>query len=100
MPLAVAAQDAVKEIVVHPRASPMAETRKKTVSYADLNLGSKAGQESMVRRIKAAGKEVCSPQPAKLTNSKDYKNCYDGAMSGALADLGNDDVSAMYAKMK
>jgi UrcA family protein len=101
IPAAVVAQTAVQEIVVHPRDNPLAETRQKKVSYADLNLRSTSGQEMLVRRIKAASKAVCTPEPnSREMNRKDYTNCYDGAVSGALADLGNSDVSAMYDKMK
>lgn len=101
IPAAVMAQASVQEIVVHPRDNPLAETRQKKVSYADLNLRSTSGQEALVRRIKAAGKAVCTPEPnSKEMNRKDYANCYDGAVSGALEDLGNSDVSAMYDKMK
>jgi len=40
---AAMAQTTVKEIVVHPKSSQLAETRHKTVSYADLDLSSRAG---------------------------------------------------------
>jgi UrcA family protein len=95
-----AAQSTVKEIIVHPRSTALAETRHKTVSYADLNLNSKSGQAALLRRIKLAGRAVCSPEPTAMSERKDYEACYDGAVSGALSDLGNSDVSAMYARMK
>ncbi|HEY1926495.1 MAG TPA: UrcA family protein [Caulobacteraceae bacterium] len=102
IPAAVVAQTSVQEIVVHPKNVPLnAETRQKKVSYADLNLSTESGQKAIIGRIKAAGRVVCSPQPNRRTKEQqDYTNCYDGAVSGALADLGNSDVSAMYAKMK
>lgn len=98
--IAATAQTTVKEIVVRPRVSALAETRHKTVSYGDLNLGSKSGQAALVRRIKVASRDVCSPEPTGMSDRKDYAKCYDSAVSGALSDLGNSDVSAMYAKMK
>ena len=102
IPAVVAAQNSVQEIVVHPKNVPLnAETRQKKVSYADLNLQTESGQKAIIGRIKAAGRQVCSPQPNRRTKEQqDYANCYDGAVNGALADLGNSDVSAMYAKMK
>lgn len=101
-PAAVLAQSTVQEIVVHPKNVPLnAETRQKKVSYADLNLQTESGQKAIIGRIRAAGRVVCSPQPNRRTKEqKDYQDCYDGAVSGALTDLGNSDVSAMYAKMK
>jgi UrcA family protein len=97
---AAMAQTTVKEIVVHPKSSQLAETRHKTVSYADLDLSSRAGQQVFLRRIKIAAKDVCAPEATGMSDRADYNKCYDGAVSGAVSDLGNDDVSAMYAKMK
>jgi UrcA family protein len=98
------AQSSVNEIVVHPPAGINAETRHKTVSYADLNLTTQSGDETILSRIKAAAKEVCAPKPAGMPSSlKDrsaYQTCYDGAVSAAVSDVGNDGVSAMYAKNK
>lgn len=102
IPAAVAAQNPVQEIVVHPRNVPLnAETRQQKVSYADLNLSTESGQRALIGRIRAAGRQVCSPQPNRRTKEQqDYSNCVNGAVNGALADVGNSDVSAMYAKMK
>ena len=95
--MAAVAQPKVEEIVVHPASGPLAVTQHKTVSYRDLDLNSPDGQKTMYRRLKAASQQVCSPQPDMKTKS-DYPQCYDGAMSGALADLGNSGVSALYKK--
>jgi UrcA family protein len=97
---AAIAQATVQEIVVHPRDNPLAETRHKTVSYGDLNLNSHSGQEVVLRRIKVAAKDVCSPAATSTKEKVDYKKCYDGAVSSAVSDLGNNGVASMYASNK
>ena len=100
-PAAVMAQGTVQEIVVHPPANPLYQTREKKVSYGDLNLHTSSGQKAILARIRLAGRQVCSPVPnSRELSTKDYDTCYDGAVSRALGDLGNSDVSALAEQTK
>lgn len=55
---AVGALVAAATLVV-PTASQAQESNSMTVSYADLNLASKAGQDGLARRIVGAARVVC-----------------------------------------
>ena len=58
-----------------------------SVSYADLNLASPAGQASLARRIDAAANATCSVDANQrdLTLKRNSARCHDAAVSGARA---------------
>lgn len=74
------------------------EVRDKVVSYADLDLNTEAGQKTMFNRLKVASRHVCGPKSAASVARAQYKRCYDEAMTSALSNLGNSQVTAMYHK--
>ncbi len=58
---------------VHATASEshadLSSVRAISVSYADLNLESEAGRDTLVKRIDRAAEKVCGPQSARLAGS-------------------------------
>jgi len=63
------------------------ETRSKRVSYADLNLRSEAGRVTLMRRVKAAAKQVCDSGNGSLPLHRPSQRCVKTAVSGALAQI-------------
>jgi UrcA family protein len=55
---------------------------------------------TLLGRIQGAAKKVCAPEPAppNLTEQADYKTCLHDAQDGAVAELGDSRVSALYAQ--
>lgn len=52
-------------LLVTPTVSQAAEANSVSVSYADLNLGSKVGQHTLQRRIAGAARTVCVIEDSK-----------------------------------
>ena len=99
-PAARAQSPAVAEVTVRGVIHGVREIRRQRVSYADLNLRSEEGARTLLGRIEGAAKMVCSPEPAppNLAEQADYKTCLHDAQAGAVADLDNARVSALYAQ--
>ena len=99
-PAARAQSPSVAEVTVRGLTHAGREVRQQRVSYADLNLRTEAGARTLLGRIQGAAKKVCSPEPAPpdLTDQADYKTCLHDAQDGAVAELGNPRVSALYAQ--
>ena len=99
-PAARAQSPSVSEVTVRGVTHAGREVRQQNVSYADLNLRTADGGRTLLGRIQGAAKKVCSPQPAPpdLTEQADYKTCLHDAQAGAVAELGNPTVSALYAQ--
>jgi UrcA family protein len=60
----------------------------KVVSYADLNLTSKSGQERLSTRIRAAARDICfedNIEQVKFVAAR--RHCYDTALSGAFNQM-------------
>lgn len=97
-----ASAQSVPEIVVtgtKASAPPGTAVKSKTVKYADLDLGKSAGVKTLYSRIKAAAKDVCSPQPAAsdMDGTNNYNQCVSHAVDSAVAQVGNADLTAMAA---
>ena len=62
------------------------EYRAESVQYDDLNLANMAGVRTLYRRIDAAAKKVCQPEPdiREMVMHKDWENCYDSALDRAV----------------
>jgi UrcA family protein len=64
------------------------EPLRTTVSYADLNLSSKAGAEAMYRRLQAAAVRVCPVSSfVALREVMEQKACVQQAIAGAVAQV-------------
>ena len=99
-PAARAQSPSVSEVTVRGVIHGVREIRQQKVSYADLDLRTEAGARTLLGRIAGAAKMVCSPMPAPpaLTEQADYKTCLRDAQDGAVAQLGDARVSALYAQ--
>ena len=74
------------EVIVDGATGAM--TRSVSVSVADLNLASANGQRRADYRLIRASKQVCGYMNGSvLNNMPDFRQCYDGAIDGARADL-------------
>ena len=63
------------------------DVRTMTVSYADLDLGSVAGQKQLSRRIALAATKVCAQPGHGIEAEMDVHQCRLAARSRAGADL-------------
>ena len=60
----------------------------RVVSYADLNIWSKAGQDRLVNRIRAAATDLCienNRAEVKVANAR--RSCFNTALSGGLKQM-------------
>ena len=99
-PAARAQSPSVSEVTVRGATHAGREVRQQRVSYADLNLRTEAGARTLLGRIQGAAKRVCAPEPSPpdLTEQADFKTCLHDANAGAVAQLGDAWVSALYAR--
>ncbi len=74
------------DIVVQGYAPSDGEVKSEVVSYADLDLSAPAGTSTLLRRIRGAVRNVCSPEPiaVELRDGADYSACRQEAMDRAL----------------
>lgn len=65
-----------------PRHAPRHQV---TVSYADLDLDSAAGNATLTRRIKAGVRQVCNARASDLASMSEAHRCRTEALAGAVA---------------
>jgi UrcA family protein len=58
-----------------------------SVSYADLNLSSQAGMNTLMARIDGAAKTVCGSAPDVREMDRRYSACLKAATAAALAEV-------------
>jgi UrcA family protein len=69
-----------------------------TVSYADLDLSSSADAKVLYSRLRTAAKAVCGePDARNLSLRRLARECYESALSNAVVDLDNANVTALHA---
>jgi UrcA family protein len=79
-------------------AAPQTETRELTVNYADLNLESAAGIESLYARIRSAAKNVCgTAERYELRAKAEMRACRESAVANAVAKIDNAALAARHA---
>jgi len=67
------------------------------VSYAGLDLSSKAGAASLYRRLKGAAQDVCgSVDHRQLEQYAHWTTCYEKALADAVAQVNQPQVTALY----
>jgi UrcA family protein len=68
------------------------------VRYGDLNLNSQAGIARLHKRLRNAAESVCSQlETTTLSLNEPYKKCVAGAVAGAVAKVGNENLSNFHA---
>jgi UrcA family protein len=98
-PAAVYAQPVGEVEVEAPALKPGEAITHQTVKFADLNINTSSGAETLLRRIRNASKFVCGPQPShpgELRNHQDYKTCRNNAVDHAVTAVANENVSKVY----
>jgi UrcA family protein len=89
----------VGEVIVQSRPNSDVTVRSEAVSFADLDLNSDAGADALLRRINAASKRVCQPEPTTpgaLSDSTDYAGCRNEAIARAVDEVDSPTLSAAY----
>jgi UrcA family protein len=87
-----------REVTVTPYDAGVA-VRSVAVQYADLNLETPEGAATLLGRIKAAARTVCSPSttmPTDLSDELDYRGCYGDAVAQAVQDIGAPALAEAY----
>lgn len=82
---AVFATTCLTVAVAPAAAANVAPTLSKTVSYADLNLGSAQGRAALQQRIKSAARTVCKVDAADLNARTSESRCVKTAIATATA---------------
>jgi UrcA family protein len=78
-------------------ATPQTENRETTVNYADLNLESAAGIESLYARIRSAAKKVCgTAEISDIAARADMSACRAASLDKAVAAVGNEALAARH----
>lgn len=69
------------------------------VSYADLDLATTEGVETLYRRIEQAARLVCKPHGVRLSAivQREYSKCLDASMAAAGLSVGNARLASMLA---
>jgi UrcA family protein len=71
------------------------DVRSETVKFADLNVGTPAGVETLYRRIHAAARRVCEQPGGKLAS---ISGCMTKAESQAIGKVNSPLLTAFYQK--
>jgi UrcA family protein len=73
-------------------------TREVKVNFADLNLESQAGIDSLYSRLQAAARRVCgTADRADLRSNEDVARCRKAAIGEAVARIDNKALSARHS---
>ncbi len=71
------------------------------VSYADLDLSTKAGAVTLYKRLQGASSAVCGPrslrQAGSLQQSRDNTQCYNDVLSKAVAKANSTKLDEIHA---
>ena len=71
--------------------------RSVTVSYADLDLSSPAGAQTLYRRIQGAAQQVCGYAGADVIEQAIWKSCYRSAVGDAVKKVNEPLLTAVHA---
>ncbi|HET6630617.1 MAG TPA: UrcA family protein [Woeseiaceae bacterium] len=70
------------------QAEQPSDVRTATVRYADLNLATEAGVETLYHRIRVAARTVCgSPYERQITVRRSIRECHEAAIEDAVASV-------------
>jgi len=74
-------------------------TRHMIVTFGDLNLSQTSDANVLVNRLRRTANDVCGGRPfmGDAAAKEHYRECFDGAMNGAIAAVHSPLVAALYA---
>jgi UrcA family protein len=72
------------------------QTRSVVVKYGDLDLAAADGASALYQRLKHAAREVCKRSDGGFGDPTVWLHCYHNALAGAVRDLSNASVIALY----
>ena len=80
------------------QASTVVQVRSKVVSYGDLNLGTRSGDEALLKRIDRAAVKACGGYPEGPSRDayQRFNECHADAMTNAVRSVNNISVSRLY----
>ena len=73
----------------------IASGKSQAVSYADLDLGGKAGATVLINRVRLAATQVCGPEPS-IDLDRTYRNCVSDTMTRAIQGINRPLVFSLY----
>jgi UrcA family protein len=70
------------------------------VDYADLDLGSVAGNKALYARLTHAAERACGPEPGRqdLRGRSDYRQCREEALAKAVDRIDSPELQALHAR--
>jgi UrcA family protein len=73
------------------------EVKSVHVSYADLNLAEKAGQQTLYERLKGAAEDVCGEtRGIELSQVRRQRQCYKEALDNAIGQVGSKGLESIH----
>jgi UrcA family protein len=73
------------------------EVKSVHVSYADLNLAQKSGQETLYERLKVAAEGVCGGvKEVNLSAIRHQRKCYKEALDSAIGQVGSEGLATIH----
>ena len=73
------------------------EVKSVSVSYADLNLAERTGQETLYERLKTAAEGVCGgARDINLTTVRVQRKCYEEALDNAIGQVGSEELVTIH----
>lgn len=80
-------------------AADMLVTKSQVVKYADLNLATDDGAQTLYRRIKAAARQVCDGADDNFGHSE-YRKCINKAVDDAVAKVDRQTLHLVHQSRK
>jgi UrcA family protein len=73
-------------------------TRALAVRYADVDLSTISGADTLYGRIQGAARFVCGEEGRSLTEQRDWQTCYRSAVAGAVTRINNPMLTAVHQR--
>jgi UrcA family protein len=101
MTLALTAMlSAAPAVLADDAARPGVVRTQVVVDYADLDLGSVAGNKALYARLSHAAERACGPEPERqdLRARSDYRQCREAALAKAVDRIDSPELQALHAR--
>ena len=66
------------------------------VSYADLDLSTQAGAQTLYHRIRGAARQVCGDEGTSYTDKAIWRSCFKNAVGDAVAKVNSPQLTALH----